>query len=489
MVREEKKYTAGAALCPKCFSVIEHFFEKCPWCNHVFSGKEALKILSMLAETGVGSSDLLGEVHEAGRSVAISMLPFLKDNFEKGSQGAKAASLVIYQEFGDLSQLPIEVLEEGFKISSNQVKIEIIKTLTMAGTPEAANALKNLRDYENDPEVLQAFSMKIKAYREDDTPETLCEEEIEDHDAAATLDHYPEFPPPLPGNGAPVGKIPSAEEILPPLPMLLSPTETGEPSGTGTPKQSPSSRIRGLIVMGTAFVLTGAVVLFFLVMFDVKIPWGYRSIPGNGDREAKSGFHLNRTGSRGKDRATETAATFPAVSEPMGERPPPTEQGQKTASTMQPQAKRGTGLAAPARLDFVISASSVNKDFPPSNMIDGDRRTVWQEEKRARPLGHTITLDFGREVTVKRMSFLTGYDDPNGKRGDMFFLNNRLKRCELRFSDGSKRQLTFEDRRDKQSVAIEPPVKTKEIVITILEVFPGSWFYDNAIAEIEVEGY
>lgn len=48
MATNEKKYKAGAALCPSCASVIEYYYDNCPWCNHEISGQEAMKVFSML---------------------------------------------------------------------------------------------------------------------------------------------------------------------------------------------------------------------------------------------------------------------------------------------------------------------------------------------------------------------------------------------------------------------------------------------------------
>jgi hypothetical protein len=49
--------------------------------------------------------------------------------------------------------------------------------------------------------------------------------------------------------------------------------------------------------------------------------------------------------------------------------------------------------------------------------------------------------------------------------------------------------LDFEDSRQMQYFDISPPHRTNSLEMTILDVYKGTWFYDNAVAEIEVWGY
>ncbi|MFH1434672.1 MAG: HEAT repeat domain-containing protein, partial [Pseudomonadota bacterium] len=156
----DMKFKAGAALCPGCGSVLEFLFKHCPWCSHEFAPQESLKILSMLAETGVSKEDLLGQLRQLQGEGGKKILPFCEENYEKGGQGSKMASLLVLKEFGDGSGLPVGILKEGYKKSSNNVKKEVLKTLAKAGTPEAETALAELKEYENDPEVLGSFPRK-----------------------------------------------------------------------------------------------------------------------------------------------------------------------------------------------------------------------------------------------------------------------------------------------------------------------------------------
>jgi hypothetical protein len=371
-------------------------------------------------------------------------------------------------------------------------------------------ALKNLKEYENDPEVLQSFSQKIsddaagQSIEDEISMEMLSVQDIEVSGTAKppplrTLTGTPPFrkgPPPLPplSPDEPSASIPTAQEILPPLPAVPPPLPAVPPPRkaedtlvTGKKKQAAisSSKALGIILMGVGFIITGIVVLVVLVVLGVKVPLEDKLVTkgSSGKPNAAAGKPLVT-----KAKAIQPDAASAAVKPSAVVDATPAKPGEAVQPQPQPQPGPPSPTNEPVKLAFSITASSLNKDFPASNMIDGDPKTVWQEKKGEKPLNHTITLTFDREVTVTSMSFITGYDDPEGDRGDMFPLNNRLKKVGVQFSDGSTRELSFADRRGKQIIIIAPPVKTKEIVLTILEVYKGSWFYDNAIAEIEVEG-
>jgi hypothetical protein len=71
----------------------------------------------------------------------------------------------------------------------------------------------------------------------------------------------------------------------------------------------------------------------------------------------------------------------------------------------------------------------------------------------------------------------------------MWRLNNRLLSASVELSDGSVVDLEFNDTRAKQVRMFPAAVKTSRAVITVQGVYRGSWFNDNAIAEIEALGY
>jgi hypothetical protein len=504
----EKNYKAGAALCPSCASVIEFFYGTCPWCSHEIKGQEAMKVFSMLSETGVPAEDLRAQILEAGRVIGDTLLPFCDDNFEKGSQGAKMASLLVLQTYGDLVDLKVGTLEEGYKKSSNPVKVEIIRTLSLAGTQDGTAALERLKDFENDPEVLLAFSTKLsadgeeKAIREEIslTEISTADLQVEEAKRAEAGKQADKHPPPVPtarkADGEPSAPkkvpppppapIPSALDILPPLPEIPeAAAEQPEPDEVVEPRKS---KVLPIILIGAGFIATGVIVLVLLLALGIKIPLvkksGTTTADAKGSKVDGGPVVLVDAGGQGEEAAAdataapgEADAVEEAAAEAVEEEPAPEEPSG-------PIKVAGTG-----QLSFTISASSEHNEFPASNMIDGNPGTVWQEERKIKPYGHVITLDFGKQVTVTNLTFISGYDASDKHKGDLFPLNNRLKKASLTFSDGTTREIDLEDKREKQTITLAPEVRTAKIDIKILDVYRGSWFFDNAIAEIEVGGH
>jgi hypothetical protein len=500
----EKNYKAGAALCPSCASVIEFFYGTCPWCSHEIRGQEAMKVFSMLSETGVPAEDLRAQILEAGRVIGDTLLPFCADNFEKGSQGAKMASLIVLQTYGDLDQLKVGMLEEGYKKSSNPVKVEIIKTLARAGTQDSAGALGRLKDFENDPEVLLAFSTKGDqegAIREEIslTEISTADLQVEESrlaEAGKLADKHPPPPPaakkadgessvPKKVPPPPPAPIPSALDILPPLPEIPGAGAAAEPEPEPEEVAAPrKSKVLPVILIGVGFIATGVIVLVLLLALGIKIPLfkkgGTTTADTKGSNVGVGPVVPVDAGGTGEEAAAapgEADAIGEAAAEAVEEEPAPKEPAG-------PVKVAGTG-----QLSFTISASSEHKDFPASNMIDGNPATVWQEDRKIKPYGHVITLDFGKQVTVTSLTFISGYDATDKHKGDLFPLNNRLKKASLTFSDGSTRDIELEDKREKQTITLAPEVETSKINIKIIDVYRGSWFFDNAIAEIEVGGH
>ena len=681
----DNKFKAGAALCPECGSVLEFLFNKCPWCSHEFSPQESMKILSMFAETGVGKEDLLGQLRQVKGESGTDMLPFCEENYEKGGQGSKMASLLVLKEFGDGSGLPVGILKEGYKKSSNNVKKEVLKTLAKAGTPEAEKALAELKEYENDPEVLGSFPRKpgvvpstqskppiaaippLPGMKEDEEEEeeeaiVLDDEVIEESeppgapakdqkveaealkDAMASIakgspsktatmplipggerripspSPIPPVPvpsskagrpsaPPVPGiSGSkpppPSPSVPPAqatpsippedmEEVVqkdsapplsalsipperpppetPPLagsapdaPMALAETMLAAPgvqaqAGPQPPaapeapprerlpsaqdilpphaemeavyaaQQQPESdpkkkgRKLGIIFIGLGFIIVAAIVLVVLVALGVRIPVGERYqhqlrnlLGGTSETEtiAKGDDTSGPVEEEGEEAAPseggEEEASEPAEEEGEGE-----EEGEAEGEEGTQEGEEGEGgegeegeegeeeeeAAAPPitmadvegktpqKLSFTIAASSQHKKYPAANMIDGDPTTVWQEDRKLRPTGHTLTITFEKEVIVTGIKVLGGYDDPKGDKGDMWPIHTRLQKVKVKFEGSPAMEVEFDDVREMQTRTFDAPQKTMQMTITVLGVYRGTWFHDNAVAELEVWGF
>lgn len=143
---------------------------------------------------------------------------------------------------------------------------------------------------------------------------------------------------------------------------------------------------------------------------------------------------------------------------------------------------------AKASASSYLPASAYN-DYIPSNVIDGLSSTCWCENALGNGKGEWINLAFPKEITVISLGIIPGYDwFGSDAIGDRFYLNLRLKKARLYFSDGSSQIIEPSDTRRMQNIRINP-VKTSYIKLVIEEVYESSAKYDDlCISEIKVQG-
>jgi len=137
-------------------------------------------------------------------------------------------------------------------------------------------------------------------------------------------------------------------------------------------------------------------------------------------------------------------------------------------------------------LKITASSSSVRlavqtNTYYPSNTIDGKRATAWIEGVDGVGIGEWIQYDFDREITVHRILIQPGYF----KSPAIWSQNNRLATVTARFSDGSSRQLKFDDLMQSQKVDVGS-IKTRWVRLVIESVYYGS-DPDTAISEVAFE--
>jgi len=142
--------------------------------------------------------------------------------------------------------------------------------------------------------------------------------------------------------------------------------------------------------------------------------------------------------------------------------------------------------AAGTPLKITASSSSVrlavqSNTYYPANAIDGKRSTAWIEGVDGPGIGEWIRFDFDREINLHRILIQPGYF----KSPAVWAQNNRLATLTAQFSDGSSRQLTFDNRMDSQKVDIGS-VKTRWVRLTISSVYSGT-DPDTALSEIAFE--
>ena len=137
-------------------------------------------------------------------------------------------------------------------------------------------------------------------------------------------------------------------------------------------------------------------------------------------------------------------------------------------------------------LKITASASSVRlavqaNTYYPANAIDGKRSTAWIEGVDGPGLGEWIRFDFDREIKLHRILIQPGYF----KSPSIWADNNRLQTITAQFSDGSSRDLTFDNRMDSQKVDVGA-IKTRWVKFVIKSVYYGT-DPDTAISEVAFE--
>ena len=137
-------------------------------------------------------------------------------------------------------------------------------------------------------------------------------------------------------------------------------------------------------------------------------------------------------------------------------------------------------------LKINASASSIRlavqaNTYYAANAIDGKRSTAWIEGVDGAGIGEWIRFDFDREIVLHRILWQPGYF----KSPQIWAENNRLAAVTAQFSDGSSREITFDDRMESQKVDIGS-IRTKWVRFVIKSVYYGS-DPDTALSEIAFE--
>ena len=120
--------------------------------------------------------------------------------------------------------------------------------------------------------------------------------------------------------------------------------------------------------------------------------------------------------------------------------------------------------------------------------IDGHEDTPWSEGVAGAGVGEWLMLTFPGEIEVREVRIDVGYDD----EGEVFWRNHRIKQATLEFSDGTRLPLQFADERGMQAFPLVrapgPNIHTTFVKLTIDEVYPGSYYDDTCLGELEVWG-
>lgn len=126
--------------------------------------------------------------------------------------------------------------------------------------------------------------------------------------------------------------------------------------------------------------------------------------------------------------------------------------------------------------------------FDPSQVLDGDLTTSWQPfSKRHGGVGQWLELDLPHGPKVTGLAIANGLQRVDAL-GDLFLMNNRVRRLTATFSDGSTEAITLApDARGFVEVRFRPH-RTTFVRLTVDGIHRGSKWNDLAISEVQVFG-
>jgi len=256
---------------------------------------------------------------------------------------------------------------------------------------------------------------------------------------------------------------PPATEILPRGgPTLKSSADPTIPSYPNAGSfRPPQSEVRATNPVLTAGVI--AIVLLLLALVGIAAFFVFKQ--SGGDESAKTNPLSSPTAKQGS---------------PMSS--PAAKESSSTIGTEITSSESQTGTP----LKITPSSSSVrlavqSNTYYPANAIDGKRSTAWIEGVDGPGLGEWIRFDFDREINLHRILIQPGYF----KSPAIWAQNNRLATITAQFSDGTSRDLNFDNRMDSQKVDVGS-VKTRWVKFVIKSVYYGT-DPDTAISEVAFE--
>lgn len=154
----------------------------------------------------------------------------------------------------------------------------------------------------------------------------------------------------------------------------------------------------------------------------------------------------------------------------------------KTSPTPKPSPSP-TPTPKPSGISVTASSTRVPyKDiiYNASFLVDGNLSTAWIEGANGKGIGESVSFNFGKTVTLKKIIVYPGYF----KSESIWKKNNRLATVTFYFSNGSSQEFSFEDKMEPQTIDVGA-IKTSYVKLVIENVYAGETdFEDTAISEL-----
>ena len=135
--------------------------------------------------------------------------------------------------------------------------------------------------------------------------------------------------------------------------------------------------------------------------------------------------------------------------------------------------------------DFISDCDATSylsgkKDYPPQNLIDGDRKTSWQEGVDGLGEGESFCIYFSDAVPVRHFAISNG----NHSSKEAYQKNCRVKIFTVIDEQGRAAQFTLEDTTKTQYFDLVGCEGTNYLTFVIEEVYEGDKYEDTCVAEM-----
>lgn len=146
----------GPITCRSCKEPLKHICVQCPSCGKTVDSATLLMLVTAKVEMGEERQTILAQLRSVLSSMP-SVTPAARAHFGRAGPSGKVASLITVQASGDASEFPASVLEMSYVRADRSLKVEIVRTLGMAGTEDSVRVLQRIIEEEKDPDVLKSF--------------------------------------------------------------------------------------------------------------------------------------------------------------------------------------------------------------------------------------------------------------------------------------------------------------------------------------------
>jgi hypothetical protein len=136
-----------------------------------------------------------------------------------------------------------------------------------------------------------------------------------------------------------------------------------------------------------------------------------------------------------------------------------------------------------------VSSTVANKNIPPQGIADGDPRTAWNS-RTGKLVGETIEIRVPASAWVKSIRMTVGFTTIDDKLGDLFVMNQRIKKVRVYRNGTLLKEQTFDiENRDLQAIPIEQEGGDFKIELAELVAGTKKNWREAAISELDVIGY